>query len=60
MSYVEGDYAEEKAKMLRGELYKAFIPGLIKERARCKIACDRYNAAANVVSRRQKVKLLRE
>jgi len=37
--------AEEKAKMLRGELYHAFVPSLVAERARCSAACYAFNAA---------------
>ncbi|OJJ85037.1 uncharacterized protein ASPGLDRAFT_65834 [Aspergillus glaucus CBS 516.65] len=34
----------EKEKMLRGELYHAFIPDLIAARFRCKQACNRFNS----------------
>jgi len=38
--------AEEKAKMLRGELYHAFVPSLVAERARCSAACHALNTAS--------------
>ena len=53
------DYAEEKAKSLRGELYTSFNPQLLAERLRCSRACDRYNAAGEV-SRRRLVEMWRE
>lgn len=53
------DGAAEKAKSLRGELYHAFAPQLIKERARCSRACNRFNKADNL-SRRQQVEMWRE
>lgn len=53
------DLAENKARMLRGELYHAFVPDLTQERARCAAACTRYNNAGDA-SRREKVRLMRE
>ncbi len=44
--------SENKQKMLRGELYHAFTPELVAERARCRHACDRLNNAAEVPRRR--------
>ncbi|KAM5469242.1 hypothetical protein MauCBS54593_004597 [Microsporum audouinii] len=49
----------EREKMLRGELYTAFSPDLIAERARCKAACERYNNAGEV-TRRRRVELWRD
>lgn len=53
------DAAENKQRMARGELYTAFTPELIAERARCKHACARY-ANAGEVSRRKLTELFRE
>ncbi|PYH84385.1 acetyltransferase, partial [Aspergillus uvarum CBS 121591] len=52
------DYETEKAKMLRGELYRAFTPGLIAARHRCKVAVHAFNNAG-IVSRRRQVELWR-
>lgn len=51
--------SDNKQRMLRGELYHAFTPELVAERARCKHACARYNNAGDV-SRRKLTELLRE
>ena len=48
-----------KEKMLRGELYHAFTPELIRERQRCANACKRFNNAKEG-SRRELVGLWRE
>lgn len=53
------NHKENFAKMLRGELYHAFTPDLVAERARCKSACAKFNNAGDV-PRREQVKLLRE
>ncbi|KAF1997129.1 maltose O-acetyltransferas-like protein [Amniculicola lignicola CBS 123094] len=45
-------FSENKRKMLAGELYHAFTPELVAERARCKHACARYNNAGDVPRRR--------
>jgi len=45
--------------MARGELYHAFTPELIAERARCKHAVARYNNAGEV-PRRKLTELFRE
>ncbi|KAI9789659.1 MAG: hypothetical protein M1833_002276 [Piccolia ochrophora] len=45
--------ATEREKMLRGELYHAFSPALIKARTRCTHACNRLNNAGEVTRRRQ-------
>ena len=50
---------ENEARMLRGELYHAFMPGLAAKRNRCHHACDRFNNAGDV-SRRKRVELWRE
>jgi hypothetical protein len=52
-------HEENKARMLRGDLYYAFSPQLHAERNRCHQACKRFNAAGDV-SRRQLVELWRE
>lgn len=51
--------SENKARMARGELYHAFTPELIAERARCKHACARYNNAGEA-PRRKLTELFRE
>lgn len=51
--------ATERDKMLRGELFLAFTPDLITARARCKHACDSFNAAGEV-PRRRLIELWRE
>lgn len=48
-----------KEKMLRGELYHAFTPELIRERQRCANACKKLNNAKEG-SRRELVGLWRE
>ncbi|KHN99670.1 protein PFS2 [Metarhizium album ARSEF 1941] len=50
----------KKQRMIRGELYHAFAPELIADRARAKAAMRRYNAAVGEVSRREEVRLWRE
>lgn len=52
------DFEAEKAQMLRGELYRAFTPGLIAARHRCKVAVHAFNNAG-IVSRRRQVELWR-
>ncbi|MCJ1368869.1 hypothetical protein MMC20_000076 [Loxospora ochrophaea] len=44
--------SENKQKMLRGELYHAFTPELIRERRRCSHACNIFNNAGDVPRRR--------
>jgi hypothetical protein len=51
--------ASEREKMLRGELFHAFVPDLVASRARCKHACERFNNAGEV-PRRRLVELWRE
>ncbi|KAI9675406.1 MAG: hypothetical protein M1817_001310 [Caeruleum heppii] len=51
--------SSEKDKMLRGELYHAFSPDLVRDRARCTQACNRFNNAGEV-SRRRLVELWRD
>ncbi|OAF99471.1 trimeric LpxA-like protein [Paraphaeosphaeria sporulosa] len=46
------ELSENKQKMLRGELYYAFVPELTAERNRCGQACARYNNAGDVSRRR--------
>jgi hypothetical protein len=53
------DASENKQRKEKGELYYAFAPELIAERARCKRACARYNNAGDV-SRRKLTELFRE
>ena len=50
---------ENKQRMARGELYYAFTPELVAERARCKQACGRYNNAGEA-PRRKWIELFRE
>ncbi|KAH8696005.1 trimeric LpxA-like protein [Talaromyces proteolyticus] len=42
----------EKEKMLRGDLYCAFTPELIRERDKCEHACNRFNTAGEMTRRR--------
>lgn len=49
----------EKEKMLRGELYHAFDPQLVRERQICASKVQRFNNAGDV-SRRQSVMMWRE
>jgi hypothetical protein len=51
--------AENEARMLRGELYHAFMPELTAKRKRCHHACHRFNIAGEA-SRRRLVELWRE
>lgn len=51
--------SENKRKMLQGELYHAFTPELMRERERCKNACQRL-IDAREPSRRRRVELWRE
>jgi len=51
--------SENKQAMLRGELYYAFTPELIKERTVCKHAVHRFNTAGEV-TRRRRVELWRD
>jgi hypothetical protein len=50
---------ENEARMHRGELYYAFVPGLTAKRNRCHHACSRFNSAGEV-PRRKLVELWRE
>jgi len=50
---------ENEARMLRGELYHAFLPGLTVKRNRCHHACHRFNQAGES-PRRKQVELWRE
>lgn len=50
---------ENRRKMASGELYHAFTPELIEQRARCKHACTRYNNAGDV-PRRKLTELFKE
>ena len=54
------DPAENKERMLRGELYYAFTPDLIAERERCRLACGRFNRADRHLGRRKLTELFRE
>ncbi|KAL4807371.1 trimeric LpxA-like protein [Aspergillus unguis] len=59
-SYKKARMADsEKDKMLRGELYRAFTPDLVAERARCRRACTRFNNAGEV-SRRRLIELYKD
>jgi hypothetical protein len=53
------DEAENEARMLRGELYHAFMPELTAKRKRCHHAANRFNCAGEA-SRRKLVELWRE
>jgi hypothetical protein len=53
------DLEENKRRMLKGELYYAFVPDLTADRRRCELACTRFNHAGDV-PRREQVRLWRE
>ena len=52
-------YEEEKGKMLRGEMYTASNPGLLRDRQVCRAKVQRYNTAGDI-SRRKRVEMWRE
>lgn len=52
-------YEEEKAKMLRGELYAGFNPGLLRDQQICYAKVQRYNNAGDI-SRRKRAEMWRE
>jgi hypothetical protein len=54
------DLAENRRRMVRGELYTAFVPDLTKERRAASQACAAYNRLATEVSRREQVKLFKK
>ncbi|KAG8624457.1 hypothetical protein KVT40_007524 [Elsinoe batatas] len=45
--------SENKARSLRGELYHAFTPELVKQRQKCAKACKEFNNAEDEPRRRQ-------
>ena len=51
--------SDNKQKMLKGELYHAFTPELVRERERCRKACQRL-LDAREASRRRQVELWRD
>lgn len=53
------DLVENRARMLAGELYCAFVPDLNKERQAAGRACAAYNRGASDVGRREQLELLR-
>lgn len=55
------DLAENRRRMLAGELYYAFTPDLSADRTRCKVACGVYNVQnASGAPRRKLVELWKE
>lgn len=54
------DLAENRRRMVRGELYTAFVPDLTKERRVASQACAAYNRSATEVSRREQVELFKK
>ncbi|RAL63703.1 hypothetical protein DID88_003745 [Monilinia fructigena] len=46
------DEVENEARMLKGELYYAFVPKLTEKRNRCHYACKRFNSAGDAPRRR--------
>jgi hypothetical protein len=55
------DPAENRRRMLAGELYYAFTPDLTADRTRCKVACGVYNTeCATGAPRRKLVELWKE
>ncbi|GAA5978397.1 hypothetical protein JCM11641_004677 [Rhodosporidiobolus odoratus] len=53
-------FEENRARMVRGELYTAFVPDLTADRRRASQACSVYNRVATEVSRREQVELMRK
>lgn len=51
------DLAENRRRMLRGDLYYAFTPDLLEERRQCTVAVTRFNQASRLESRRHLVEL---
>lgn len=53
------DPAENRRRMLAGELYYAFTPDLTASRQRCKAICNEYNVhvTSGVAPRRKLVEL---
>ncbi|KAK5015828.1 hypothetical protein LTR39_002405, partial [Cryomyces antarcticus] len=47
-------------RALRGELYYASTPEMVRLRKRCSEACRRYNSATDALTRRQMVKMWRD
>ncbi|KAL2018106.1 hypothetical protein VTK56DRAFT_1236 [Thermocarpiscus australiensis] len=56
------DLAENRRRMLNGELYYAFTPDLVADRMRCKAACNAFNvhSAGGETSRRKLVELWKD
>ncbi|KAK4152183.1 acetyltransferase [Chaetomidium leptoderma] len=55
------DLAENRRRMLAGELYYAFTPDLSADRSRSKVACNTFNAQdASGAPRRQLVELFKD
>ncbi|KAG7284279.1 hypothetical protein NEMBOFW57_010645 [Staphylotrichum longicolle] len=55
------DLAENRRRMLAGELYYAFTPDLTADRTRCKVACGVYNVQnASGAPRRKLVELWKD
>ncbi|GAA5841270.1 hypothetical protein JCM11251_001610 [Rhodosporidiobolus azoricus] len=50
---------ENEARMCRGELYTAFVPGLTAGRSAASKACAEYNRRATDVGRREQVEMLK-
>ncbi|APA15089.1 hypothetical protein sscle_14g098590 [Sclerotinia sclerotiorum 1980 UF-70] len=53
------DEVENEAKMLKGELYYAFVPKLVEKRNRCHFACKKFNSAGDA-SRRKLVEMWKD
>lgn len=53
------DLAENKKRMLRGDLYYAFTPDLAQDRKECVRACRKLNTAVEP-TRREQVEIWRE
>lgn len=51
--------SENRSRAVRGELYHAFTPELVRARKRARIACERFNAATDA-TRREKIQLWQE
>ena len=56
------DLAENRRRMLAGELYYAFAPDLTADRNRCKAACHAFNTQSGDlnITRRRLVELWKE
>lgn len=52
--------SSQRERMLRGELYHAFVPDLIAEREKCQQAYHRFNTLAATLPRLERINLWQE